>query len=102
MVTILAVLAVAVAVGAVIQGSIGFGYALLAVPAMALVLPWAVPVTPLLLALLMTVLMGARDGALSTRTGSSSSPPAAWSARSRASRCWSWRRRAGSRRSRGS
>ena len=61
MVTILAVLAVAVAAGAVIQGSIGFGYALLAVPAMALVLPWAVPVTPLLLALPMTVLMGARE-----------------------------------------
>ena len=59
--TILAVLAVAVAAGAVIQGSIGFGYALLAVPAMALVLPWAVPVTPLLLALPMTVLMGARE-----------------------------------------
>ena len=61
MVTILAVLAVAVAAGAVIQGSIGFGYALLAVPAMALVLPWAVPVTPLLLALPMTVLMSARE-----------------------------------------
>ena len=61
MVTILAVLAVAVAAGAVIQGSIGFGYALLAVPAMALVLPWAVPVTPLLLALPMTVLMSTRE-----------------------------------------
>jgi uncharacterized protein len=61
LVTILAVLAVAVTVGAVIQGSIGFGYALLAVPAMALVLPWAVPVTPLLLALPMTVLMSARE-----------------------------------------
>jgi uncharacterized membrane protein YfcA len=61
LVTILAVLAVAVAAGAVIQGSIGFGYALLAVPAMALVLPWAVPVTPLLLALPMTVLMSARE-----------------------------------------
>jgi uncharacterized membrane protein YfcA len=61
MVAILAVLAVAVAVGAVVQGSIGFGYALLAVPAMALLLPWAVPVTPLLLALPMTVLMSARE-----------------------------------------
>ena len=59
--TILAVLAVAVAVGAVIQGSIGFGYALLAVPAIALVLPWAVPVNPLLPALPMTVLMSARE-----------------------------------------
>jgi len=39
LVTILALLAVAVAVGAVIQGSIGFGYALVAVPAMALPAP---------------------------------------------------------------
>jgi len=51
----------AVAMGAVIQGSIGFGYALLAVPALALLLPWAVPVTPLLLALPMTTLMSARE-----------------------------------------
>jgi uncharacterized membrane protein YfcA len=54
-------LAVAVAVGAVIQGSIGFGYALVAVPAMVLLLPWAVPVTPLFLALPMTLLMSARE-----------------------------------------
>jgi hypothetical protein len=60
LVTILALLAVAVAVGAVIQGSIGFGYALVAVPAMALLLPWAVPVTPLFLALPMTLLMSIR------------------------------------------
>ena len=45
-VLILAVLALAVALGAVVQGSIGFGYALLAVLAMALLLPWAVPVRP--------------------------------------------------------
>ncbi len=44
MVTVVAVLAVAVAAGAVIQGSIGFGYALVAVPAMVLLLPWAVAV----------------------------------------------------------
>jgi uncharacterized membrane protein YfcA len=50
-----------VAVGAIIQGSIGFGYALVAVPALVLVLPWSVPVTPLLLALPMTVLMSARE-----------------------------------------
>jgi len=43
---ILAVLALAVALGAVVQGSIGFGYALLAVPAMALLWLWAVPVRP--------------------------------------------------------
>ena len=47
--------------GAIIQGSIGFGYALVAVPALVLLLPWSVPVTPLLLALPMTVLMSARE-----------------------------------------
>jgi uncharacterized membrane protein YfcA len=51
----------AVAVGALIQGSIGFGYAFVAVPAMALLYTEAVPVTPLLLALPMTVLMSARE-----------------------------------------
>ena len=51
---------VAVAVGAVIQGSIGFGYAFVAVPAIALLYTEAVPVTPLLLALPMTVIMTAR------------------------------------------
>src|SRR5215213_3083838 len=61
MVTVVAVLAVAVAAGAVIQGSIGFGYALVAVPAMVLLLPWAVPVTRLFLALPMTLLMSARE-----------------------------------------
>jgi uncharacterized membrane protein YfcA len=61
MVTVVAVLAVAVAAGAVIQGSLGFGYALVAVPAMVLLLPWAVPVTPLFLALPMTLLMSVRD-----------------------------------------
>ena len=56
-----AVLTVAVAAGAVIQGSIGFGYALVAVPAMVVLLPWAVPATPLFLALPMTLLMSARE-----------------------------------------
>jgi hypothetical protein len=60
-VTVLAILAVTVVAGAVIQGSIGFGYALVAVPAMVLLLPWAVPVTPLFLALPMTVLMSVRE-----------------------------------------
>lgn len=55
------IVSVAVAIGAVIQGSIGFGYALVAVPALVLLLPWAVPVTPLLLALPMTALMSARE-----------------------------------------
>ena len=49
------------AVGAVIQGSIGFGYAFVAVPTMALLYPEALPVTPLLLALPMTALMTARE-----------------------------------------
>ncbi len=52
---------VAVAVGAVIQGSIGFGYAFVVVPTLALLYPEAVPVTPLLLALLMSLLMTARE-----------------------------------------
>jgi uncharacterized protein len=55
------IISLAVAIGAVIQGSIGFGYALVAVPALVLLLPWSVPVTPLLLALPMTVLMSARE-----------------------------------------
>jgi hypothetical protein len=52
---------VAVAVGAVIQDSIGFGYAFVAVPTMALLYAGAVPVTPLLLALPMTMLLSARE-----------------------------------------
>ena len=55
------IISIAVAIGAIIQGSIGFGYALVAVPALVLLLPWSVPVTPLLLALPMTVLMSARE-----------------------------------------
>ena len=51
----------AVAAGAVVQGSIGFGYAFVAVPTMALLYPEALPVTPLLLALPMTALMTARE-----------------------------------------
>ena len=58
---IIVIISLAVAIGAVIQGSIGFGYALVAVPALVLILPWSVPVTPLLLALPMTVLMSARE-----------------------------------------
>jgi len=52
---------VAVAVGAVIQGSIGFGYAFVAVPTMALLYPEALPATPLILALPLTALMSARE-----------------------------------------
>jgi uncharacterized membrane protein YfcA len=60
-VAVVAIISLAVAAGALIQGSIGFGYALVAVPAMVLLLPWAVPVTPLFLALPMTVLMSAKE-----------------------------------------
>jgi uncharacterized protein len=60
-VAVVAIISLAVVIGAVIQGSIGFGYALVAVPAMVLLLPWAVPVTPLFLALPMTVLMSAKE-----------------------------------------
>jgi uncharacterized protein len=63
------VLVVAVAVGAVIQGSIGFGYAFVVVPAMALLYSEAVPVTPLLLAVPMTVLMSAREWRAIDTTG---------------------------------
>ena len=52
---------VAVLVGAAIQGSFGFGYALVLVPTMTLLYPLAVPVTPLLLALLMTSYMAIRE-----------------------------------------
>ena len=52
---------VAVAAGAVIQGSIGFGYAFVAVPTMALLYPEALPTAPLLLALPLTALMTARE-----------------------------------------
>ena len=58
---VVAIISLAVVIGAVIQGSIGFGYALVAVPVMVLLLPWAVPVTPLFLALHMTVLMSAKE-----------------------------------------
>jgi uncharacterized protein len=60
-VAVVAIISLAVVIGAVIQGSLGFGYALVAVPAMVLLLPWAVPVTPLFLALPMTLLMSARE-----------------------------------------
>ncbi len=46
----LALCAAAAVVGAIVQGSIGFGYALVIVPALLLVAPEAVPVTPLAVA----------------------------------------------------
>lgn len=52
-----------VAIGGAIQGVIGFGYALIAVPVLALVRPASVPVTSLFLALPMTVGMAVRERA---------------------------------------
>lgn len=51
----------AVGVGAAIQGSIGFGYALVAAPALALVLPQALPTTLLILAVPLTAFMALRE-----------------------------------------
>ena len=59
----LALVLVAVAMGGVIQGSIGFGFALLAVPVLAFVRPEAVPATVLLVAFPMTVAMALRERA---------------------------------------
>jgi uncharacterized protein len=51
----LALCAVAAAGGAVVQGAIGFGYALVVVPTLLLIAPEAVPVTPLTVATPMVV-----------------------------------------------
>ncbi len=47
--------------GTLVQGSVGFGFALLAVPALLLVEPSALPVTPLFLAIPMVVTMALRE-----------------------------------------
>jgi len=52
---------VAVLVGAVVQGSVGFGLALVAVPVLALVRPEALPAVVLLLTMPMSALMSARE-----------------------------------------
>jgi uncharacterized membrane protein YfcA len=54
-------LALAVALGALIQGSVGFGFPLLVVPTMALIDPGYVPATVLLLSLPMAGLMAIRE-----------------------------------------
>ncbi len=51
----------AVGVGAIVQGSIGFGFSFVAAPVMALLIPAALPVTLLFLALPMTSLMAFRE-----------------------------------------
>jgi uncharacterized membrane protein YfcA len=53
--------ATAVAVGALVQGSIGFGLSLVSVPVIGLMRPTALPVTILLLALPMTMWMALRE-----------------------------------------
>jgi uncharacterized membrane protein YfcA len=60
-VAVIVFLLLAVGCGAVIQGSVGFGYALVTVPALALVEPRAVPATALLLAAPLTALMAIRE-----------------------------------------
>lgn len=53
--------ALAVAVGGLVQGSIGFGFALVAVPALAVADPGALPVAALVVAVPMTVAMAVRE-----------------------------------------
>lgn len=52
---------IAVAVGALVQGSIGFGFAFAVAPALTLALPEAVPATLLFLSLPMVALMALRE-----------------------------------------
>ncbi len=61
--SVLAGLLLASVVGGAIQGVIGFGFALVAVPVLALVQPDAVPVTVMLMAIPMTVFMALRERA---------------------------------------
>lgn len=57
-----------VALGALIQGSLGFGFAFAVAPALALVRPGAVPATIVLLSIPLVVLMALRErGAISVR-----------------------------------
>ena len=57
----LVALLVAATVGGAIQGVIGFGFALVAVPAIALVEPSAIPPVVMLMALPMTAIMAVRE-----------------------------------------
>jgi uncharacterized membrane protein YfcA len=57
----LILLLAAVGVGVSIQGALGFGYALVAAPVMALVVPSALPTTLVFLALPLTAFMAARE-----------------------------------------
>jgi uncharacterized membrane protein YfcA len=51
----------AVGVGAVVQGSIGFGFSLVAVPVLTLIRPESVPVTLMLVAPPMTIIMAMKE-----------------------------------------
>lgn len=55
------VLLIAVGLGAMVQGAVGFGFALLAVPALTLIQPEVLPATVLLLAAPMALVMAARE-----------------------------------------
>jgi uncharacterized membrane protein YfcA len=55
------VLFVAVGLGAVVQGSVGFGFALVVVPALTLIRPEVLPATVLLLTLPMALTMAVRE-----------------------------------------
>lgn len=57
----LLILVVAVLLGAVVQGAVGFGFALLVVPALILIQPEALPATVLLLIMPMALTMAARE-----------------------------------------
>jgi len=59
----LALVLLAVAIGGTIQGAIGFGFALICVPMLALTLPEAVPYSVLFLALPLTIWMALRERA---------------------------------------
>jgi len=59
----LILVAVAVAVGALVQGSVGFGFALVSAPALALIEPAALPATVLLLSVPLNVAVAWRERA---------------------------------------
>jgi uncharacterized protein len=68
-VLVLVLLIVASVVGGVIQGAIGFGFALVAVPVLGLIRPDAVPVTIMFVALPMSLAMSIRERAHIDRPG---------------------------------
>ncbi len=57
----LALCALAAVAGAVVQGTVGFGYALVVVPALLLIAPAAVPVTPLAVATPMVIVQAVAE-----------------------------------------